>query len=85
MEGKMPSTVSYSGALASIVSSLTLTEWGIVVGIVTAVATFAFNIYYQMRRDGREQVQFEESMQRLKNGPRRHDACYECAGGDDER
>lgn len=84
MEGKMPTTVSYSGAAASILSSLTLTEWGIVVGIITAIATFAFNIYYQMRRDSREQAQFEESMQRLKGG-RRPDACFECAGGENER
>ncbi len=35
-------------------SGLTLTEWGIVVGIITALLTFAANIIYQHRRDRRE-------------------------------
>ncbi|CAM4032515.1 HP1 family phage holin [Ectopseudomonas alcaliphila] len=46
--------VSYAGAGVSVVSGLTLTEWGIVVGIITALLTFAANIIYQHRRDRRE-------------------------------
>lgn len=48
-------TVSYAGAGASILAGLTLTEWGVIVGIVTALATLAANLIYQFRRDRREQ------------------------------
>lgn len=48
--------VSYAGAGVSVVSGLTLTEWGIVVGIVTALLTFVANIIYQHRRDRRERT-----------------------------
>jgi hypothetical protein len=46
---------SYAGATASIASSLTLTEIGVIVGIATAVLTFIINLYYANRRDQREQ------------------------------
>lgn len=48
---------SYAGALGSIAASLTLTQWGIIAGIVTALLTCAFNFVYMRRRDAREQRQ----------------------------
>ena len=53
------SATSYGGAGASIIAGLTLTDLGIVVGIVTAVLTLLFNIYYQRRKDRRQQRLFE--------------------------
>jgi Tfp pilus assembly protein FimT len=55
MSDKVMSGVSYAGAGVSVASGLTLTEWGIVVGIVTALLTFAANLFYQYRKDRREQ------------------------------
>jgi len=47
---------SYAGAVVAIVSSLTLTQWGIAVGILTALATFFLNWFYMRRRDAREEL-----------------------------
>ncbi|RRV29659.1 hypothetical protein EGJ23_01605 [Pseudomonas sp. o96-267] len=55
MSDKVMSGASYAGAAASVASGLTLTEWGIVVGIVTALLTFGANLFYQYRKDRREQ------------------------------
>lgn len=55
MSDKVMSGASYAGAAVSVASGLTLTEWGIVVGIVTALLTFAANLFYQYRKDRREQ------------------------------
>lgn len=52
---KVMSSASYSGAVVSVATGLTLTEWGIVVGIVTAILTFTANIAWQFRRDRRAQ------------------------------
>lgn len=52
-----PELTSYAGATVSIGTSLTLTQWGIVVGIVTALLTFALNVIYLHRKDKREQRQ----------------------------
>lgn len=43
-------------------SSMTLTDIGVIVGIVTAVATFALNAIYMYRKDKREE---RESLARL--------------------
>ncbi|WP_010486899.1 HP1 family phage holin [Pseudomonas sp. S9] len=51
---KSMSTMSYAGGGLSVISGLTLTEWGIVIGILTALLTFAANIVYQVRKDKRE-------------------------------
>lgn len=52
---KVMSSASYSGAVVSVATGLTLTEWGVVVGIVTALLTFAANLVWQIRRDRRTQ------------------------------
>lgn len=45
---------SYAGGTVAIVSSLTLTEIGIIVGIATALLTFVLNLVYTLRKDRRE-------------------------------
>jgi isoprenylcysteine carboxyl methyltransferase (ICMT) family protein YpbQ len=50
-----PELSSYAGGVASIGASLTLTEVGVIVGIVTALLTFLFNAVFMYRRDRREE------------------------------
>lgn len=50
-----PELTSYAGGLVSIGASLTLTQWGVIAGIVTALLTFALNAVYMYRKDRREQ------------------------------
>lgn len=54
---------SYAGGAVSIGASLTLTEIGIIVGIVTALLTFTLNAIYTFRKDQREE---RESAARLR-------------------
>lgn len=58
-----PEATSYAGAAIAVGSAMTLTEWGIVVGIVTALLTLAFNIWWGYRKDRRETL---ESAARIK-------------------
>lgn len=64
---KAVSTVSYAGAGTSIVSSLTLTDWGIIVGIITALATFALNVWFQWDRRRREVKEHELRIKELQD------------------
>ena len=69
-DDKLPSTISYAGAGFSVGSGLTPAEWGVVIGIVTALLTFALNAIYQRRRERREQQRHELLMQHIKqHGP----------------
>ncbi len=45
---------SYAGSIVAVASSLTLTDIGVIVGILTAVATFVVNAVYMYRKDRRE-------------------------------
>ena len=54
---------SYFGAILSIIGSMTLTDWGILVGIITAVLTFGANRYYQRQKNAREQHLYELELQ----------------------
>lgn len=65
MSEKVMSTVSYVGAAASVGAGLTLTEWGIIVGIGTALLTFVANIIWQVRKDRRDQRIHDLEVQRL--------------------
>lgn len=53
------SATSYGGAGASILAGVTLADWGILAGIVTAILTLLVNIYYQNRKDKRQQRLFD--------------------------
>lgn len=57
---------SYAGAATSIGASLTLTEIGVIVGIVTALLTFGMNAFYMWRRDKREQERNDAELARLR-------------------
>jgi uncharacterized membrane protein (DUF485 family) len=63
-----PEVTSYAGGAASIGASLTLTEFGVIVGIVTALLTFALNAIYMYRKDRREQRESDAAMARLEVG-----------------
>ncbi|GGY68116.1 hypothetical protein GCM10007387_57880 [Pseudoduganella albidiflava] len=65
-----PEVISYAGAGVSIASSLTLTEWGVIIGIATALLTFALNAIYMYRKDRREEV---ETAARLKHLEEHHE------------
>lgn len=43
------------------------TDWGILVGILTAIGTFLLNYYFQRRRDRREQKLHDLKVQHLKD------------------
>lgn len=59
---------SYAGGIASIVSSLTLTDIGVIVGIATALLTFLLNAIYMYRKDQREQRMADAEMRRALGG-----------------
>lgn len=54
MPDRAINTASYVGSGASILSALTLTDVGILIGIVTALLTLLLNAVYHWRRDKRE-------------------------------
>ncbi len=60
-------TASYTGAVVSIGSSLTLTGLGIIVGMVTAILTFAVSTYFAWRRDRREEREARARLEELKD------------------
>lgn len=66
MSEKLSSATSYGGGALSVLSAMTLTDWGITVGIATAIGTFLLNYYFQRRRDRREQELHDLNTQRLK-------------------
>jgi ABC-type microcin C transport system permease subunit YejE len=57
---------SYAGAGVSVLAGLTLTEWGVIVGIFTALLTLFINGVYQFRKDRREQRLFKLRLDRLQ-------------------
>jgi uncharacterized membrane protein YhiD involved in acid resistance len=57
---------SYAGAGVSVLAGLTLTEWGVIVGIFTALLTLLINAVYQFRKDRREQRLFKLKMDQLQ-------------------
>lgn len=62
------SAASYVGAGVSVIAGLTLTEWGVIIGIATALATLAFNVVYQIRKDRRESRLAEAQLRKLESG-----------------
>lgn len=63
-----PELTSYAGGLASIVASLTLTEIGVIVGIVTALLTLFVNMVYMYRKDRREQRESDAALAQMRGG-----------------
>jgi|GEM_PF-1953720 len=56
---------SYAGSIVAVLSSLTLTDIGIIVGILTALATFGLNALYMRRKDRREEEEHAARMHAL--------------------
>jgi membrane protein implicated in regulation of membrane protease activity len=48
-------TGNYVRALAAIAASLTLTQWSVVAGIVTALISCVANVFFMARKDRREE------------------------------
>ena len=61
-----PEVMSYAGAVASIGSSITLTEWGVIIGIATALLTFLLNAIYMYRKDRREEAETAAKLKHLE-------------------
>lgn len=59
MSDKGPPIISYIGALGSVLSSLTLTDVGIIVGILTAIGTYLYNWNHTRNKEAREARQHE--------------------------
>ena len=59
-------TMTYGGAGTAIVSGITLSQIGVVVGIAVGIVGLALQIWYTMRRDRREQ---ELHRQRMSGKP----------------
>lgn len=69
---------SYLGGVVSVVSALTLTDIGIIIGIATAILTYVTNAFYKrlgnkraLRRDEREEEEHQFRMKLLLNPDRR--------------
>lgn len=63
-----PEVTSYAGAIASILSSLTLTDIGVIFGILTALATFILNWWVKTREELRAEREHEARMKLLERG-----------------
>ena len=46
---KHSSTNAYLGGIATVIGSMTLHDWGIIVGILVGVGTFFLNWYYRAK------------------------------------
>ena len=46
---------SYAGGIVSIGSAVTLTQWGVIAGILTALLTLLLNVWYTRQKNAREQ------------------------------
>lgn len=69
MRASPTEVASYVGSFTAVASSLTLTDIGVIVGILTALATFGLNFFFMWRKDRREQR--ESDLRILEMG--RHD------------
>lgn len=63
-----PEVTSYAGGIASVAASLTLTEAGVIIGIVTALLTFVVNAFYMYRKDRREQRESDAALAKWGGG-----------------
>lgn len=59
---------SYAGAATSIGASLTLTDIGVIVGILTALVTAGLNAYFGYQRNKREQAESDARLQAMRGG-----------------
>lgn len=71
MPDRIVPAASYTGGAVSVLSALTLTEVGIIIGIVTALLTFAMNAIYHYRKDRREKEAHEIRLEQIRRNPER--------------
>lgn len=69
-----PEVTSYLGAFLSILTSLTLTQWGILVGIATALATWLLNLWATSKRVKREEEESERARRAEEREREEHEA-----------
>ncbi|HEM7889412.1 MULTISPECIES: HP1 family phage holin [Burkholderia] len=69
MRASPTEVASYVGSVTAVASSLTLTDIGVIVGILTAFATFGLNFFFMWRKDRREQRESEMRIMEME----RHD------------
>lgn len=65
---KIGAGVTYVGSGMTVIAGLTLTEWGVVVGILTAIVGLGFQWYFRSRRNKREEEAHRANMRRLSGG-----------------
>jgi hypothetical protein len=65
MQSKAGEALTYGGSATSVVAGLSLNEIGLFVGIITALAGVAIQIYFGRKRDKREKRIHELELQRL--------------------
>lgn len=61
-------SASYAGGIVSVASAVTLTDIGVLVGIVTALLTFGLNLFYQRRKDQREEERHSLELEMIRKG-----------------
>lgn len=61
---KVAAGVTYAGSGGAVLAGLTLTEWGVIVGIITAVVGLALQAYFGWRRNEREEREHKARMSR---------------------
>lgn len=66
---KVGAGVTYLGSGGAVVAGLTLTEWGVIVGILTAIVGLGLQWYFGSLRNKREAEVHAASMRHLNGGP----------------
>ena len=63
------SKTTYAGATTATLGWITSSEFGVLVGLVVAVLGLLTNLWFQHRRDRREQIEHEKRMKKLETRP----------------
>lgn len=63
---KVAAGVTYAGSGGAVLAGLTLTEWGVIVGIITAIVGLVMQAIFGWRREEREQREHAARMARLR-------------------
>ena len=63
---KAGAAMTYGGSGVAVIAGLSLTEWGVIVGIFTALVGLAVQIYFKNREDKRQERYWSE---RIKEVP----------------
>ena len=61
---KVGQAMTATGSGAAVVFGLTLNEWGVVVGIATAILGLGMNFWFKWREDQRQEDYYQKMRQR---------------------